>query len=84
MFASLVSNYDLVVYSIASLSMQQYNIPKDPTICTFTTLHNIEHSVRTAFGESNTTYGGEKWELSLKPPPQLGLGQGNGATPEIW
>ena len=41
------------------------------------------HLVRTAFGDSSNTYGGDIWAIPLKPPP-LGLGQGNGATPAIW
>ena len=83
MFIDLVSNYDITVHRIALLSMQQANTPKEPIMCTFTTLQNMEHSVRTSFGESDTTYVGDKWALPLKRPTQ-GLGQGNGAAPEIW
>ena len=42
-FSDLVSNYDLVFHNIVSLSMQQYNIPKEPIMCTFTTLQNMEN-----------------------------------------
>ena len=69
MFANLVSNYDLVVHSIASLSLQRVGVPKEPILCTFTTLQNMSHSVRTSFGYSKSTYGGETWELPLNPPP---------------
>ena len=40
-FADLVSNYNLLVHNIASLSLQQSNIPKKPIRCTFTTLQNM-------------------------------------------
>ena len=52
-------------------------------MCTFATLQNMEHSVRIAFGESYTTYGGDKWSLPLNPLSK-GLGQLNGVSPEIW
>ena len=82
-FADLVSNYNLGVHIIASLSLQRENIPKEPIICKFTDLQNTEHSVRTAFGESELTYVGGEWALPLNPPHQ-GLGKGNRAAPAIW
>ena len=42
-FADLLYNYDLVVYSIASLSLKIFNAPKETIICTFTTLQNMTH-----------------------------------------
>ena len=80
-FIDLKSNYDLVVHSIASLCMQRVGAPKEPIICTFTTLQDMKHAVRTAAGDSDFRYGGELWVI--RPPPQ-GLGQGNGAAPAIW
>ena len=49
-FAELVYNYELVVHSITSLSLQRVNTPKEPILCTFTNLQNMNHSVRTDFG----------------------------------
>eukprot|EP00957_Ditylum_brightwellii_P144547 11011100-Ditylum_brightwellii.AAC.1 len=40
-FIDLVSNYDLVAHSIASLALQNVNTPKAPIHCTFTTLQNM-------------------------------------------
>ena len=82
-FIDLKSNYDLVVHSIASLCMQRVGAPKEPIICTFTTLQDMKHAVRTAAGDSDFRYGGELWVIPIRPPPQ-GLGQGNGAAPAIW
>ena len=55
-FTDLIYNYNLVVNRIASLSLQKYNTPKEPIICTFSTLQNMEHSVRIAFGDSDSSY----------------------------
>ena len=82
-FADLVSNYDLVAHSIASLYLKRVETPKEPILYTFTTLQNMTFSVRTAFGDSETTYKGYTWSVPLKPPSQ-GLVQGNGAAPTIW
>ena len=57
-FSDLVSNYDLVVHSIVSLSLKIVNDPKEPILCTFTTIQNMTHSARADVGDSNTTYGG--------------------------
>ena len=43
----------------------------------------MDHSVITAFVDYESTYGGEKWALPFKPPPQ-DIRQGNGAAPAIW
>eukprot|EP00957_Ditylum_brightwellii_P204348 15338837-Ditylum_brightwellii.AAC.1 len=79
-FIDLDSNYDLVAHSIASLALQWVNTPKAPIQCTFTTLQDMVHTVRTAYGDSIESYGGDLWALPCSPPPQ-GLGQGNGAAP---
>eukprot|EP00957_Ditylum_brightwellii_P201642 15326568-Ditylum_brightwellii.AAC.2 len=82
-FIDLVSNYDLVVHSIASLALQRVGVPKALINCTFTTLQNMVHTVRTVYGNSIESYGGDLWTIPCSPPPQ-GLGQGNGAAPCIW
>eukprot|EP00957_Ditylum_brightwellii_P006660 506259-Ditylum_brightwellii.AAC.1 len=40
-FIDLVSNYDLVVHSIAVLGLQRVGMPKEPINCTFTTLQDM-------------------------------------------
>jgi hypothetical protein len=45
----------------------------------FTTLHDLHHTVRTIYGDSNSGYGGTLWAV-----PYSGVGQGNGAGPAIW
>ena len=47
----------------------------------FTTIQKLKHIVRTAFGDSESSFGGEFW----REIAQLhGVGQGNGAGPAIW
>ena len=59
-FAELFLKYDLGVHIIVALSPQRVNVPKDTILCTFMTLQNMSHSVRTAFGDSISTYRGDK------------------------
>ena len=67
--SDVISKYDLVVHIISSLDLQRGNIPKEQTHFTFSTLHNMVHSVRTAFGDPANTYGGDIWSIPLKLPP---------------
>jgi hypothetical protein len=59
--------------------MQQQNVPASSCICVFTTLQTLHHTVRKIYGDSKSGYGGTLWEV-----PYHGVGQGNGAVPEIW
>lgn len=49
----------------------------------FHTIQWMSHKVKTAFGESTKTYGGESPRHKWKLPPQ-GVLQGNGSGPAIW
>jgi hypothetical protein len=71
--------YDLIGHAPASLCMQCLGVPKAAMKCLFTTLQEASHCVRTAYGDSSSTYGGPGW---LKP--MHGIGQGNGGGPPIW
>ena len=51
------------------LAMQKVNVPKEQINCTFSTLQNMLHLVRTAFGDPYNTYGGDIWSIPLKPHP---------------
>jgi hypothetical protein len=73
------SCYDRKVHSIASILMQQQNVPASACICVLTTLQNLHHTVRTIYGDSNSGYGRTLWEV-----PYSGVEQGKGAGPAIW
>jgi hypothetical protein len=72
------SCYDRVVRSIASLCFLRLCAPKAAVMSLLQTLQKAKHRIRTAFGISQQSYGGD-----LKVPVQ-GLGQGNGAAPTGW
>jgi hypothetical protein len=73
------SCYGRIVHSIASILMQNQNVPSSACICVFTTLQNLHHIVRTIYGDSKSGYGGTLCAL-----PYSGVGQGNGAGPAMW
>jgi hypothetical protein len=72
------SYYDRIVHAIASILMQHHNVPASACICVFTTLQNLHQTVNTIYGDSKSGYGGNLWSV-----PYSGVGQGNGAGPEI-
>lgn len=73
------SCYDLIGHTQASLAMQRLGAPKSAVDCLFTTLQCATHNVRTGYGDSKGSYGGQVWVV-----PFHGIGQGNGAGPAIW
>jgi hypothetical protein len=60
--------------------------PKTAIICVFTTLQNLSHTIRTAYGNSADTYGGSLWIVPVHdgPGPMHGIMQGNGKGPALW
>jgi hypothetical protein len=82
--AALCSNdakgcYDRIVHNVASLCMQRVRVPKEPIISMFGTIQSLQHHVRTAFGDSRRFFSARRG-----PVPIQGVGQGNGAGPQIW
>ena len=73
-----VSCYDRIVHSVASLCMQRVGVSPQSCKLLFGTLENIQHFVRTTYGDSSSHYCG----IQLRP--LQGVGQGNGAGPSIW
>jgi hypothetical protein len=73
------SCYDRIVHSVASLAMQRLGVAEAPIVCMFTTIQNLEHKIRTVFGDSTIGFTGALWAVPIQ-----GVGQGNGAGPQIW
>ena len=69
------------MHSFASLAMQRAGAPLSAVESMFSTIQKLKHVVRTPFGVSEQTFGGEDWR-SLNP--LQGVGKGNGAGPAIW
>ena len=73
----LKSCYDRISHAFASIAMQRGGAPIEPIICMFQTIQRLIHSVRTTFGDSDKTFGGE----FIRSLILQGVGQGNGAGP---
>ena len=58
-------------------NMQRLGVSQEACYTMFSTLQELQHHVRTAFGEQAQGYGA----LGI---PLHGVGQGNGAGPAIW
>ena len=72
----LTGCYDRVVHSAISLAMQRLGFPPGAIKSQFSNIQKLVHRVRTAFGDSELTYGGNTWKNFYLHPPQ-GFGQGN-------
>jgi hypothetical protein len=80
--SDLQSCYDRIVHNAASLAMQTAGISQETIRAMFQTIQLCEHKVRTAYGTSDLSYG-----PNYQPKychPIMGVGQGNGAGPQIW
>ena len=75
----LKSCYDRICHNIASLCMRRQGLAESESVCMFSTLQHLEHTIRCAYGDSTKTYGNELWAV-----PMQGVLQGNGAGPVIW
>lgn len=72
------SCYDRIVHNCASLCMQRVGTPTLPIVSMLSTIQQLSHHVRTVFGESQHGY------CHRGSIPIQGVGQGNGAGPQIW
>jgi hypothetical protein len=71
--------YDRMVHPFASICLQRLGAPVEPIISMFSTIQDLQHHIRTIHGNSETFFSGADW-----PVPIHGVGQGNGAGPQIW
>ena len=79
----LKSCYDRIVHTAASIAMQRVGISLSKIQSMFGCVQKLVHRIRTLFGDSEDSYGGNEDTHRFKFPPQ-GAGQGNGAAPSIW
>ena len=61
--------------------MKRAGAAESATVSMFSTIQDLKHKVRTAFGDSDESFGGECWR---EIETLMGVGQGNGAGPAIW
>ncbi len=79
----LAGNYDRIVHSAASLALQRVGIPLPWVHGMFDTIQRLVKRVRTAYGNSEETYGGDTTPDQFIAPPQ-GVYQGNRNGPPVW
>jgi len=82
--AALCSNdakscYDRIVLLIAALCLCRLGASTTSVTSMISTLYQMEHHIRTSFGDSTKAGNRKKWGQ-----PIAGIGQGNGAGPQIW
>ena len=75
----LKSYYDRIVHSFAALAMRRAGAAELATVSMFKTLQKLRHKVRTAFGDSDESFGGENWK-DLEALMRVGQGNGTGPT----
>ena len=78
----LAGCYDRIVHSAMAMALQRVGIAKETVTSMCDTLQRMIHVVRTAFGDSDDTYGGE--ENGSYKFPCMGSFQGNKAASQIW
>jgi len=82
--AALCSNdakscYDRIILVVAALCLCRLGAPLPAVISMTHTLAQLRYHVRSAFGNSDRAQGQVEWK-----DPVAGIGQGNGAGPQIW
>ena len=50
------SCYDRIVHSVASLCMRRMGVEEPLIVCMFTSIHNLEHHIRTVYGVSELSF----------------------------
>lgn len=69
--------YDRIVHSVATICMRRVGTPEQMCKLIFGTIQEMQHFVRTTYGDSSSSY-------SAIGIPLQGVLQGNGAGPAIW
>ena len=82
--AALCSNdakscYDRITLLAAVLCLCRLGCPQPAVQSMITTIHEMNHHIRTTFGDSALSANRQTWQA-----PIAGIGQGNGAGPQIW
>ena len=82
--AGIISNdakgcFDRIVHMVAYICLLCLGLPKAPLQAMIQAIQEMTHHVRTAFGNSEESYGSEP-----NQPPMMGLLQGNGVAGTGW
>ena len=74
--------FDRIVHSIAFICLRSFGMQKAPITSMLQAIREMTHHIRTAFGDSETSYGFDP--NNPLDHPQQGLLQGNGAAVTGW
>jgi len=74
-----MSCYDRISHAALAMGLRRQNIPETAIESLITTIQGMVHKVRTTFGESAHTHGGQQ-----STRPNQGIPQGNGMGPPGW
>lgn len=74
----LANCYDTVSHTIVDLSLRSFKVRATMVAMMLSVLQVMKFYLRTSFGQSTTSYGGNKDD------PTMGLAQGNGVSPLPW
>ena len=77
----LAGCYDRIIHTAAALAMLRIGIPHKRIKTIFYSIQKMIHRIRTVYGDSDITYGGELGNWENWP---MGVLQGNAAGPDIW
>ena len=81
--SDIKSCYDRIFQFSARLSLQHTGIPLVSIISMLDTIQRMSHMVRTIYGDSNITYGGDSIPDEFMHFMMV-LCQGNNSAPQIW
>ena len=77
----LAGCYDRIIHTAAALAMLRIGVSHKRIKSMFQTIQKMIHRIRTVYGDSKITYGGELGNWENWP---MGVLQGNAAGPAIW
>ena len=75
--------YDRIIHTAAALALRRVGVKPQKLKTMFASIQKMVHKIRTIFGDSDTTYGGDDIEDDWVNFPQ-GILQGNACGPQIW
>ena len=75
--------YDRIVHTAAALALRRIGVQPQKVQSMFSSIQRMIHKIRTVFGDSDTTYGGDVLDKKWENYPQ-GILQGNACGPQIW
>ena len=74
--------YDRIIHTAVTLALRRIGVPKSRIESMFGVIQQMTHRIRTAYGDSDITYGGDNigdWDNFSQ-----GILQGNTTWPDVW